>query len=667
MSRMKPVPVRPAGKKPVKQAFKQSKTKSVPQHLALFDRIDKFLNSHLKKIFWVSFGLTLLSGLLLFDIRISTSGDDSAYIVRADDFIHFFIFPGFQGPLYPIVLSPFIGIFGVSVVALKFISLIFMLGFAWFTYKAFKGRIPALLLISMLFLVSVNSFILYYASQTYSEAFFMFLQALTFLVFFKFFIDKEKETSFIILLRQHVVLATCVLGLALTRSIGFAAIFAIAGYFLLKGQWKNLLGFIVSFTLVIIVFEAFKFLLWRSHDFNFAVQMQSLLSKDYYNPAIGNEDLMGFVHRFVDNSNKFLSKYLYTIIGLREPDDSFEYYPVVTVLTYLMLLASMIITVRKNKYLFFTGIYTIVFLIITFFIAHTYWGQSRFIIPYIPQILLVLLALFYFVLNLKQLSIFKVLLPVLVIILFILTIRTTIPRAIAARQVVDRYYGLTPDWRNYCRISEWASANLPHDALVACRKPSISFIYGHGMRFYGIMRILSYPGDSILVNWQQKQLHYYLISASSINNNPVSKELYFAFKNSVVGYGVSNEGEMHNLKFYIMDFPDSIRSRTLDELNRSKINATSDFDSLKVILNDPGSRISIIYPDSLLQMLFKAKVTHLLTANLHNYMTVERLISYIEFKYPNIRTKIMQVGPDDNEPASIYKLNYDLYGLKLLH
>ena len=673
MSKKKAIPVRPVRKKSVKQAVIHPISKSVTPSLTLFVRIDKFLDSQMNKIFWASFGLTLLSGLLLFDIRISTSGDDSAYIMRADDLIHHFILPGFQGPFYPIVLSPFIGIFGIRVVLLKFISLLFMLGFTGITYKAFKGRIPALLLTGMLFLVCVNSYILYYASQTYSEACFMFLQALTFLVFFKFFIEEEKEAPFIMLLRQHFVLAICVLGLALTRSIGFAAVFAITGYFLFKGQWKNLLGFTVSFMLVMTVFEAFKFLVWRSPDVNFTVQIQSLMSKNYYNPAMGREDIMGFVHRLVANSNQYFSKYLYTIIGLREQDDSMMFSLSVTVLTWLMLLASVILTLRKNKYIFFTTIYTIVFLFITFLIAHTSWGQSRFIIPYIPLILLVFLALFYFVLGLKQLSTFQWLLPVFVIIIFILTISTTIPRVIAARQVEDRYWGLTPDWKNYCKISEWASANLPQDALVACRKPSISFIYSHGKRFYGIMRLLSYPGDSVLVNWQQKQLHYYLISASSINNNPVSKELYFAFKNSIVGYGFNNDENTYNVRFYIMDFPDSIKTRTLNELNRSKINATSDFDSLKVILNDPGSRISIIYPDSLLQMLLKAKVTHVLTANLRTSdqktastnMTVERFMSYIEFKYPGIRTKIMQVGSDDDEPASIYKLNYELYGFRL--
>ena len=671
MPRKKPIHSRPASQKPVKQpvtqTIKQATSGRKLIHLPFSERIDKFLDHNLKKIFWVSFGLTLLSGLLLFDIRISTSGDDSAYIIRAADFIHHFILPGFQGPLYPVILSPFVGLFGIRVVLLKFISLLFMLGFTVFTFKAFKGRIPALLLTSLLFLFSVNSYILYYASQTYSEACFMLLQALTILVFFRFFIDKEEEAHFAGRIKKHLILAVCVAGLALTRSIGLAAVLAIAVFFLFEGQWKNLVGFILSFSLVIFLFETFKFLIWRSNDLNFTIQLQNLMSKDYYNPSLGKESLLGFVHRFADNSNQYLSNNLYSIIGLRGSDDSLGVHPVLTVLTYLMLLSSLIIAFRKNKYLFFTGVYTLAFLVSTFFIVQTYWGQSRLIIPYIPLILLMILSLFYFVLQLKQLSSFHWIMPALVIVLFILAIKGTIPNVVDARKVTNRYNGLTPDWKNYCRISEWAGDHLPEDAIIACRKPSISFIYSHGKRFYGIMHIPSCPGDSILLNWKQKHLNYYLISASSIGNNPVSKELYNDFKRSIVGFGVENNGDTHMMKFYIMDFPDSIRTRTLDELYRSKIPVISDPGSLKLLLDQPGSGISIICPDSLIRMLLKAKVTHVLMAHLANYLTVERFMSYIEFRYPEIGTKIMQVGSNDEEAASIYKLNYEKYGLRLHH
>jgi hypothetical protein len=663
MPRKKPVSPRTAIKQQVRQVDKKAKPKKVSVRIDLFEKINDFLNLHLERIFWISFWLTLLSGLLLFNIRISLSGDDSSYIIRAADFIQHGTLPGFQGPLYPILLSPFVGIFGIRVIILKFISLLLILGFLWLTYKAFKDRIPALLLVSMLFLVSVNSHILFYASQTYSEALFMLLQALTFLVFFIYFIDKEKVTP-VAGMKHQFILAVCVAGLILTRSIGSAAVFAISGYFVCKGQWKNLLRFIGVFALVMIVFNIFKYILWNTTDLTSTIQVRSLLAKDYYNPALGNEDLAGIVSRFASNSNQYISNYFYTIIGLLRSGDTFAVYPFLTVVTCLMLLGSVILTFRKNSYLFFTGIYTLVFLFFTFIIVNTYWGQDRFIIPYISLIILVLLALFYYVLSVKQLSAIRGLLPAFVIILFILTAYSSVMPVIEARQIKNRYDGLTPDWKNYCKISEWASFNLQENDLVACRKPSISYIYGHGKRFYGIVQVISYPADSVLANWRNKKLNYRLVAASSLKNSPVSKELYYTFKNSVVGFGIQNELGRHDLMFYIVNFPDSTRTRTLAELDKSKVEVTSDYEALRSILDNPESKISIIYPDSLVQMLYRAKVTHVLTAHLSNYATVERLMSYIEFKYPEIKTKIMQAGSDDDDPAAIYKLNYDVCGIR---
>jgi len=664
MPRKKPVSAKFSNSKSINQDDKKAILNSQNSNLTRYERLNKFLDLHLNKIFWVSFGLTLLSGLLLFDIRITLAGDDSAYIIRASDFIQHFMFPGFQGPLYPIILSPFIGLFGINVVLLKSISLIFILGFTWIIFKAFRNRVPSLLLTSMLFLISVNSFILYYASQTYSEALFMIIQALTFLVFFTWFIDEKKKVP-VPQFQKHFVLALCVLGLVLTRSIGLAAVFAISGYFLFKGQWKNLFGFGICFVLVVAVFEAFKYLIWKSTDINFTFQAQSLMAKDYYDPAMGRENVMGILNRFISNSNLYLSNFLFAIIGLYK-SDSFQttytninaVYPVVTILTSVMLIASVMISFRKNSYMFFTGLYTLAFLFFTFLIVNTYWGQDRFIIPYIPFILLMLLAFFYFILEFKQLKSFKIGLPVLILVLFFLAIHDTVPVIASSRQIINQYSGLSPEWENYCRISEWASGNLPKDALVACRKPSISFVYGHGKQFYGIMRVPSVPGDSFFANWQQKHLQYSLIFASSFNNRPVSNALYATVKKSTVGLGITNdELGNHKVKFCILDIPDSIRLRTLDELNNARIEPVSDLKTLKNMMNDKSLKISIVFPDSLLQTLVKARVTHVLTANLSTYKTIERYIAYIEFKYPKIRTKIKQIGDDNDAPAAIYKLN----------
>ncbi len=673
MPRKKPVHAKSSRTSPDKSPGKTEKNEHLNTEIPLMTRMEAFLVPRLDKVFWLSMALTLLTGLLMFDIRISLTVDDSAYIIRADDFIKHFTLPVTQGPLYPVILSPFVALFGISLLPLKLLSLVFLLAFTALTFHAFKGRIPAILLTGMMILASVNSGILYYASQTFSEACFMFFQGLTFLLFFRFFLDSPDEKPNGAFIRQHLILALSILGLGLTRSIGYAAGFAITGFFLIKGKWKNLAWFMVAFTLLLLAFQIFKLLIWGVSDVSFDLQLKSLYSKDYYNPTLGTETLTGFLHRFASNSNLFLSKHLWSILGLRSTD-SYTLYPVVAVLTYLMILASGIIYLRKNVYIFFAALYLLVFILITFFIAHTIWGQSRFIIPLIPPAILIILSLPYAIVYLKANPLIQGILPVLLLLLLIMAIRTTIPAVVAARKITDKSSNLTPDWKNYCKLSELGAAQLPPEAVVACRKPSISFIYGHGRKHYGIMNLLSYPGGSILADWQKNQKPYYLISATSLNNTPVSKELYYAFKNGIVGYGISNDTNAFNVRFYVMDFPDSTRAGTLDALTRAGITPSSDYNSIKSMLGSQPSPISIIYPDSLLRLLMKAKVTHILTANLRAFAdqktsrtnnTVERFMTFIEFKYQAIRTKIMKSGEDDDEPTTLYQLNYEGYGLRI--
>ena len=204
----------------------------------LLEIMDTYLDKRLGWLIWVIVGITFLFSLLLFDSRVSLSGDDSFYIIRASDFIHSFKYPSFQGPLYPIVLSLFVAVFGISVVPLKLFSLLLMIGFIYLFYVAFRSRIPSTLLLIVLSALSINSFILYYASQTYNETFYLFVQMVLVLVFFRSFIDNEQVINFNQDIKRHLLLALCLLAITLTKSIGYSAVFAVLGYFLLMNNGK---------------------------------------------------------------------------------------------------------------------------------------------------------------------------------------------------------------------------------------------------------------------------------------------------------------------------------------------------------------------------------------------------------------------------------------------
>jgi hypothetical protein len=631
----------------------------------LLQSMDVFLDQRLGWLIWVILGITFLFSLLLFDSRVSLTGDDSFYIIRAYDFIHSFKYPGFQGPLYPVVLSLFVLIFGISLIPLKVLSLIFVMGFMYAFFVAFRSRIPSSLLVFSLFIISINSFILYYASQTYNETFYLFLQIIMVLVFFRGFIDSEQEVTFKQDLRRHLLLAVCLLALTLTKNIGYSAVLAVAGYFLLRGQWKNILYSVLAFGMLVLVFQGIKYLLWNDGGLQFSTQGSGLMNKDYYNPQAGKEDFSGFVTRLIDNSNLYLSKHFLTIIGFRKVNPMMKVSSVVSILIYLLSIGSLIMTFKKNRYLFFTGLMAGSFLLISFVILQTRWDQSRLIIPVAPLLILMILSLFYYISSIREYKWLQAAVPVLALLVLFQSLAVTAGTVKENQQNSGRYGGLTPDWKNYLKASEWAAENLSKDAIVACRKPSISFVYGKGRNFYGIMQLPSYSTDIFINNWMKDDSAYALFNYADFGGKQLKPEFYAMLKNNMTAMLFIGDTVLFADKI-----DNNIKSSFYSEIKSAGINSITSASTLKSLLNQ-GKVVKLYYPDSLLNQLQNSGVTHILTANLRRNSTqkdgfiintVERYMAFIQEKYPLIFTKVSQVGDDNNEPATIVKIEYEKYG-----
>jgi hypothetical protein len=649
-------------------SVQSKKVSSTESNKDLLGILDGFFDKKLGWLIWAILGITFLFSLLLFDSRVSLSGDDSFYIIRASDFIHSFKYPAFQGPLYPIVLSLFVAIFGINLVPLKVLSLISLLGFMYLFYIAFRKRIPSTLLVIALLVMSINSFLLYYGSQTYNEAFYLLVQMALVLVFFRYFIDYEQALPLKKELYRHLYLALCLLALTLTKNMGYSAVFAVGGYFLLRGQWKNLIFSVAAFAIVLLVFQGVKYVLWNEAGAQFSSQGSGLLNKDYYNPQAGKEDLAGYFNRLTGNSNLYLSKHFASVLGFRKAEPIMTVNSLVTLLLYLMAIGSLIITYIKNRYLFFTGLLSGSFLVITFIVLQTKWDQSRLIIPAVPMLILMLFAGLYYISSFKKYKILQVTVPILALLVFFQSLAVTAVAVKSNQEISGRYGGLTPDWKNYLKASEWASENLPEDAIVACRKPSISFVYGKGRNFYGIMQLPTYSTDVFFSNWQKDEGSYMVFNYADFNGRQLTPELYMELKENQLALLFVNDSV-----YFIDKVNDSSRVSLAEKASKAGFNYTTSLSSFKTKLGE-AKELKLYYPDSLLLQLQNAGVTHILTANLRRNSTkkdgmiintVERYMAFIQEKYPQIYTKVSQIGEDENEPASIMKIEYEKYGLSV--
>lgn len=610
----------------------------------LFERSNHFLASKLNIVFYSSVVISILIFYSLFDIRVSLSGDDSEYIVRAYDFLRG-KFPTFQGPLYPIVLSPFIALFGVSVPILKILSSLFLLGSYYFFYKSLKDKISAINLFLIIIIVAINSFVAFYSTHTFSEAFYMLIQSLLFYLFFKYIIDDEK-----INIGHFLLLGLLTLFLYLTRTVGIVGIMAVSLYFLIEKNWKKLIASILSFSGFFILLSVAKKLFWKIDGSLFSSQLEILLRKHPYQPALGNENFVGFIQRFWDNSNLYLSNHLSRFIGFKS-FNSTEISPLLTIIIYALIILAIVYSFRRNKYILFITLYGVIFLGVTFLIIQKFWNQDRLIIPLFP---ILITSIFFGIFQFFSLNKYRnfQFVPVLFGLLIILTsLKTTFDRIEENKPILknslkgDMIFGYTPDWQNYLLMSKYAGENVPQNENIACRKAGISFIYGEH-NFHGINSVPEVNIDELFL--EGKKLY------SIPNGDELLKQLP-ASQLKAIFLGKTNKNDaIQTINFLFELDSNFVASNNIENLYTTK-----------EILQS-YSELSVFSPDQLLENLKEHNIQYVIIASLRTnpnqktestINTVSRYFSYISIKYPAILTKVHEIGQD--EKATLYKINHN--------
>jgi hypothetical protein len=627
----------------------------------LLDSLDAFFEKRLNFFFWFGLVLTVIFSLFLFDVKVGPGGDDSAYILRAFDFVHGFKYPSFQGPLYPIVLSPFVAIFGINLLVLKFLSTIFIAVAAIFFYKSFRNRIPASLLVISFFLLSFNYYLLYFASQTYNEAFFLMLQAIFFYFTFKYFFSDIIVPK----IKHYAIVGFLLFLMSLTKNIAFASVIAFFGFLLITGKWKALLNLTGSFLLFFLSWEGLKRIIWKESTVQFSSQGNSLLYKDFYNPSRGKEDLMGFFQRIIDNGNLYLSKHFYKFLSLRS-EESNDILPFLTVIIVMLIIVGLFWAFRnKNKILLFVGIYLVSILLFTFLILQKQWDQWRLIIIIFPLMLLFILSTIYYTFKSESFKSLQFLLPVFSIILFLTTFNTTSKSVKLQSDILSKnlegniLYGLTPDWQNFILMSKWAAKNTPPEYMIASRKPDISFIYGE-RKFYGISKVPTMDIDSIIRKNNPDSLVYTIFHIKKLAESQARADLkYRGYLQGVISgtfsFGSTEVDESNYIGIYALP-KDKLQEMRKDPQIKNIVKEEPDVLGWVNKLKKENADIAIVQPDYLYSLLKKSKVKYALLASLRLnpninsgsiITTIHRYMYFIQLKYPDAFNEIQTIGTEE--------------------
>jgi hypothetical protein len=565
-------------------------------------------------------------------------------------------------------------IFGFKVFMFKLTSLLFMVGHNVFFYYSFRGRARSTALVLALLLIPVSTELMYFSSQTYTEAMFLFLQSALFFVLIKYFHSIEDRLN---LYREHwwkVLLAGFIIFLiSITRNNGIIVLGVVLFYLLTEKKFF-LAGFtFATFLPFRLLFSLYKSVVWHAEGEGMGEQLDSLFYKNFYNHALGKEDFGGFVNRFLENSETYLSRLLMIGAGLRDPSYS-ETSALVTILLYALFGIGIYFAIRKSSTMRLVGYYLGIMLFSTFLLLQTHWGQMRMVIIYLPLVYLFLpWGLFELAEN-KKIRWTQPLIVLLLFILFFKQFGSSVQQAQDHNEVLkrnmrgDRYYGYTPDWVNFLKMSEWAAENVPDDVRIGSRKPSMSFIYGDGRTFHPIYRFPTLPADTALKRLEAQAGNYTIISEQQLKASRPPAQFEYGMKQELRIFVTAGD-----TTYSVYNFLPEQEGPIREQLSVMGLNYETDLDFLRKKISDSGKPGVAVVPDSLVNLLLRGNVDYIIRGNLRlnpsqktNRVinTIHRYMYYMNERYYGIFKQISRIGENENEPAYLFQIQWDRYDLK---
>ncbi len=486
--------------------------------------IDKLNDSLQKKetlIFCFILGLAILFSWKIFDPRISLSGDDSSYVMRANEFLKNHTFPSYQGPFFPMILALMIKLKGViDIQLLKMVSFVSFIASIPFFFFALKGKLKPMILLPFIALYAFNSLELIYSSFLLSESFYLLLESICFFILLKFCLS-DNNKPWIHFLIPCILLGVFMYTLGITRNIGIISFPLVIVPMLLFKHYKAALITVLGFLLMLGAFYAYKAQFTAPPQLD--SQLKVLLNKNAYSDADGKEDVAGFLGRVVDNSNQYLSKHMLSSMGFRKaPTDTdvpLGNSPIATIFMYALMLFGLYTAYRKKDLIIIINyLFAFALSLATFVILQAFWDQDRLILIFFPFWVIGLLYALY------QLSttFLKGIGSTLYIVLFSLAIITTVVKSVGLFEEKstimsdfndgDKYAGFDPNWQNYLAMCEWCSKNISTKEKILVRKQEMGYVVSDGYLFAGVYKSpdKTQTADTILNSYKREHIRYIL-------------------------------------------------------------------------------------------------------------------------------------------------------------
>lgn len=365
-------------------------------------------------------------------------------------------------PGYPLILGFFM-LFSSNITFLKIMSGLFLLGSSimmFFLVKRITENDRVALVAGLLLLF--NFHLLYYSSIMMSELSFIFFSLLMIYLFFK---SIDQENPF----KRPELYAAIVLSVFIyhIRSAGIALIGGVVLSLAFRKKWKYLGAYIVGFGLLSLPWY------FRNKSLGGNSYLSQLMMKNPYRPEEGNVDFGGLFDRIIENLGRYIGKEipngLFAQIQVDYKADV-ETGQIITGLFFLGFIIFGLIKLPKYRDLMVWYILGTVAIVLLW---PNVWFGVRFILPLIPFFLFFFFYGIYRFLEFlsSRLKLSTSLSPLIMLIgLF-----AFMPSMKLLKEQADTR--MAPKYRNYFQLANWANTNLPKDAVICCRKPSLFYLY----------------------------------------------------------------------------------------------------------------------------------------------------------------------------------------------
>lgn len=413
----------------------------------------------------------------IFDEKLNLGGDNAGYYILGKSLSQGTGYTNIHQPAenphnhfppgYPVILSFFM-LFSKSITFIKIINGLFLLGSSLLTFKLLmKFTDDARMAFVGALLMLFNFHLLQYSTIMMSEIPYLFFSLLVITLFVN---SVTKENPF----KDYQFYLVIVLS-AFTfhiRTAGIALVGGLALYLLVIRNFKYLLGYISGFILLAIPW------IMRSQSIGGNSYLQQLLLKNPYRKEKGMMGLEDLWTRFVTNLERYVGKEIPN--GLL-PSIEVVYRDEVTAMQLITGVAILGLIVfglvklpkfRNILIFYFAG---------TFFILLLWpdvWFGVRFMLPLIP--FLMFLAAFG-VYELFKLILSKIGLNAPSPLVMLILLPLFFSQIGKLKESADGKFA--PSYNNYLKIANWAGKNLPADAVVSCRKPSLFYLYSNRQAF----------------------------------------------------------------------------------------------------------------------------------------------------------------------------------------